>query len=30
MGLAERLKELKNFLKTGGPSEGKSAAWDKP
>ena len=27
MGLAERLKELKNFRKMGKPSEGKSAAW---
>src|SRR5215469_12380563 len=30
MGLMERLKELKNFNKTGKPSQGKSAAWDKP
>jgi 2-polyprenyl-3-methyl-5-hydroxy-6-metoxy-1,4-benzoquinol methylase len=30
MGLMYRLKELKNFRKTGKPSEGKTAAWNSP
>lgn len=30
MDLMYRIKELKNFRKTGKPSEGKSPAWDKP
>ncbi|HYL64317.1 MAG TPA: class I SAM-dependent methyltransferase [Candidatus Methylomirabilis sp.] len=30
MGLMYRLRELKNFRKTGKPSEGKTAAWDRP
>lgn len=30
MGLMYRLKELKNFHKTGKPSEGKTPAWEKP
>jgi len=30
MGLLYRIKELKNFRKNGIPSEGESAAWEKP
>jgi SAM-dependent methyltransferase len=30
MGLMHRVKELKNFHKTGKPSEGKSATWKQP
>jgi 2-polyprenyl-3-methyl-5-hydroxy-6-metoxy-1,4-benzoquinol methylase len=30
MGFMYRVKQLKDFRKTGKPSEGKSAAWDKP
>jgi 2-polyprenyl-3-methyl-5-hydroxy-6-metoxy-1,4-benzoquinol methylase len=30
MGLMYRLKELKNFRKTGKPSEGKNVTWDNP
>ncbi len=30
MGLMYRIKELKNFRKTGKPSEGKSAEWKSP
>jgi 2-polyprenyl-3-methyl-5-hydroxy-6-metoxy-1,4-benzoquinol methylase len=30
MGLIHRIKEIKNFNKTGKPSEGKNPAWDMP